>query len=317
MKAVMAADQAISGQCIRGTTNWAAAIGKAVQDAVMVAVEGPPGSGGWKSHAEAMERERDYWRQRAKLMSEHQDGVCWYWQGDGSDYNESLVNSLPVVIRADQLRELLAAASQKADGAIALVTQHALTRDGILGKEGQVVTAHWPVLPDLPTTTQAESQPAPEYVGNGMFKGETIEKAAENWANWCDVRCMTGLSEFLRVIAARAAAVDERDNFEKVFPLPSGCIRVGAGYASTGYSNWAAHTHRERWEGWNARAIHGPDGSLQIERERICAAIKAEDDHCVDNGDYMLDSDDCIKIVRGEWVRPDFSIDGARKGCKQ
>ena len=49
-------------------------------------------------------------------------------------------------------------------------------------------------------------QPAPEYVGNGMFKGETIEKAAEHWANWCDRRCMTGLSEFLRVVAARAPA---------------------------------------------------------------------------------------------------------------
>lgn len=47
---------------------------------------------------------------------------------------------------------------------------------------------------------------------------------------------------------------DERDDFEKVFPLPSGCIRVGTGYASTGYSNWAAHTHRERWQGWQARA---------------------------------------------------------------
>ena len=46
----------------------------------------------------------------------------------------------------------------------------------------------------------------PEYVGNGMFKGESIQKAAEHWANWCDVRCMTGLSEFLRVVAARAPA---------------------------------------------------------------------------------------------------------------
>ena len=53
-------------------------------------------------------------------------------------------------------------------------------------------------------TPQADSQPAPEYVGNGMFKGETIQKAAEHWANWCDVRCMTGLSEFLRVVAGRA-----------------------------------------------------------------------------------------------------------------
>lgn len=39
------------------------------------------------------------------------------------------------------------------------------------------------------------------------------------------------------------------------------------------------------------------------ERERICAAIKAEDDHCAD-GDYMMDSDDCIAVARGTWVRP-------------
>ena len=50
------------------------------------------------------------------------------------------------------------------------------------------------------------------------------------------------------------------------------------------------------------------EDAVRLERERICAAIKAEDDYCVDHGDYMLDSDDCIKIVRGEWVRPDFSV---------
>lgn len=43
----------------------------------------------------------------------------------------------------------------------------------------------------------------------------------------------------------------------------------------------------------------------QAERDRICAAIKAEDDHC-STGDYMLDSDDCIKVVRGQWQRPDY-----------
>ncbi len=55
------------------------------------------------------------------------------------------------------------------------------------------------------------------------------------------------------------------------------------------------------------------EDAARLGRERICAAIKAEDDYCVDQGDYMLDSDDCIKIVRGEWVRPDFAIDAARK----
>lgn len=56
----------------------------------------------------AVERERDYWRTRARAMLDHAEGTCWYWVGDGEDHLESLVNSLPVVIRADQLRELLA-----------------------------------------------------------------------------------------------------------------------------------------------------------------------------------------------------------------
>lgn len=43
----------------------------------------------------------------------------------------------------------------------------------------------------------------------------------------------------------------------------------------------------------------------EAERERICAAIKAEDDHCAD-GDYMMDSDDCIEVVRGTWKRPEW-----------
>jgi len=52
--------------------------------------------------------------------------------------------------------------------------------------------------------------------------------------------------------------------------------------------------------------------AVRLERERICAAIKAEDDYCIDQGDYMLDSDDCIKIVRGEWVRPEYQVGAAR-----
>jgi hypothetical protein len=39
--------------------------------------------------------------------------------------------------------------------------------------------------------------------------------------------------------------------------------------------------------------------ALLAERERICAAIKAADD-AASACDYMLDSDDCIAVVRGE-----------------
>lgn len=52
------------------------------------------------------------------------------------------------------------------------------------------------------------------------------------------------------------------------------------------------------------------------ERERICKAIKEEDDYCVTEGDYMLDSDDCIAVAKGEWVRPDYSVDAIRARSK-
>lgn len=54
-----------------------------------------------------VERERDYYKVRTQTMHEHLNGEVWYWQGDGQDHPESWVNSLPVVIRADQLRELM------------------------------------------------------------------------------------------------------------------------------------------------------------------------------------------------------------------
>ena len=48
-------------------------------------------------------------------------------------------------------------------------------------------------------------------------------------------------------------------------------------------------------------AIRRWAGDLQsAERERLCAAIKAADDKASE-GDYMLDSDDCISVIRGTW----------------
>ncbi len=40
--------------------------------------------------------------------------------------------------------------------------------------------------------------------------------------------------------------------------------------------------------------------AVAAERERLCAAIKAADDKASEN-DYMLDSDDCIRVIRGTW----------------
>lgn len=52
------------------------------------------------------------------------------------------------------------------------------------------------------------------------------------------------------------------------------------------------------------------------ERERICKAIKEEDDYCVTEGDYMLDSDDCIAVTKGVWVRPEFNLEPIRARSK-
>ena len=87
---------------------------------------------------------------------------------------------------------------------------------------------------------------------------------------------------------------------------------------------WINDAGRIKWLMWRVQdleaklAARAPADSVledaaQLERERICAAIKAEDDYCVEHGDYMLDSDDCIKIARSEWVRPDYLVDAARK----
>lgn len=49
---------------------------------------------------------------------------------------------------------------------------------------------------------------------------------------------------------------DEREAFEKVFPMPAHCQRIGhgrtAGYAPTEYGAWEASDFIRRWEGWQA-----------------------------------------------------------------
>lgn len=51
--------------------------------------------------------------------------------------------------------------------------------------------------------------------------------------------------------------------------------------------------------------------AVAVERERLCAAIKAADDNSSEGG-YMLDSDDCISVIRGTWQPYDaIAKDGA------
>ncbi len=59
---------------------------------------------------------------------------------------------------------------------------------------------------------------------------------------------------------------DERAAFEKVFPMPAYCQRIGsgptAGYAPTEYGAWEAHDFIRRWEGWKARAAASPAAAI-------------------------------------------------------
>lgn len=52
-----------------------------------------------------------------------------------------------------------------------------------------------------------------------------------------------------------------------------------------------AHLHGEEMQRKWAAADSVLEDAARLDRERICAAIKAEDDYCVERGDYMLDSD--------------------------
>ncbi len=73
------------------------------------------------------------------------------------------------------------------------------------------------------------------------------------------------------------------------------------------FEDWSAnHCNDQSPNSYKQYAKSAWDAATKAERERICAAIKAEDDHCAD-GDYMMDSDDCIKVVRGTWERPDWN----------
>ncbi len=72
---------------------------------------------GWRAHAEALEVDMIHYRARLDAVNRHQqeDPDVWYWQNDGQDNLESMVHSLPVVIRADHLRALIAATPTPAE----------------------------------------------------------------------------------------------------------------------------------------------------------------------------------------------------------
>lgn len=77
----------------------------------------------------------------------------------------------------------------------------------------------------------------------------------------------------------------ERADFEAWFGAPArGLDRLGEGYKLS-----SAH---QAWRAWQA----GQDAL----RRQLCSAIRAADDKASE-GDYMLDSNDCISVILGTW----------------
>ncbi|EPJ4829856.1 MULTISPECIES: hypothetical protein [Enterobacter cloacae complex] len=58
--------------------------------------------------------------------------------------------------------------------------------------------------------------------------------------------------------------IDPRDEFEKVFPIPSHVIRCGKGYACTEYNAWGGHDFIRKWEGWSAAMLQSFGNSEQL-----------------------------------------------------
>ncbi|MGB4448696.1 MAG: hypothetical protein WBI92_11745 [Cloacibacterium sp.] len=78
MKVVMKADEETRGFALRGTTNWAAHIGKAVQDAVLVASPWNPASKPPPEEAGEV----------LVLMQDGSHEIAWatYWHGASRDF---------------------------------------------------------------------------------------------------------------------------------------------------------------------------------------------------------------------------------------
>ena len=88
------------------------------------------------------------------------------------------------------------------------------------------------------------------------------------------------------------------DNEEDPGVLWAEIHRLRAAVAGpAGYASWQDAAIAER-----VRRVKA-EQALAAERERLCAAIKAADDKASE-GDYMLDSDDCISVIRGTWKAP-------------
>lgn len=93
-------------------------------------------------------------------------------------------------------------------------------------------------------------------------------------------------------------------------PLPEPFAWASYGRAANGIEGWRFATCKSTfWDDKDQTPLLTPKqaeayakAAVAAERARLCSAIKAADDLAVSDADYMLDSDDCIKVIQGTWV---------------
>lgn len=97
----------------------------------------------------------------------------------------------------------------------------------------------------------------------------------------------------------------EREQFEATFSAPPYEFRMERwGGRAAWAGNYKSYYVQCAWDGYQlARAALAQPVAAEPSIEDLCARIKAADDAAADR-DYMLDSDDCISVLRGTWEGP-------------
>jgi hypothetical protein len=122
-------------------------------------------------------------------------------------------------------------------------------------------------------------------------------------------------------------AIRANDEIDRLHALAAGqataapaqpAAQQGVAYAALPTSNYAGRVYEEgfligtcplytadqlRAFADATYALRASHGQAYPTIGNLCARIKAADDAAADR-DYMLDSDDCIKVLRGEWKAP-------------
>lgn len=125
-----------------------------------------------------------------------------------------------------------------------------------------------------------------------MNDGKLVHDPHPSNAGLVDVQCVW-------LLAKRASPTQGQQDEHTAFEASAKTYTSNVSFERDA-SDYVDMTASLLWHGWKLRASHGqPYPTI----DDLCARIKAADDAAADR-DYMLDSNDCIAILRGEWKGP-------------